>query len=153
MDYGDPIHFTFFAVNGTGDGAKSNFTFLVEKETGLCSSAICFLILIIYLTTLIFLCICFSPIFYFAYIWLISVSRALNFARISNNGLFIAFFENGFLSVFAHIFTQMYSQSDSEKLMWFDLVFIYKHTNHVLQAKGLKSSLQQPQCLCLQWYL
>eukprot|EP00731_Ephydatia_muelleri_P003115 Em0001g3115a len=34
MDYGDPIHFTFFAVNGAGNGTKANFTYLFKKESG-----------------------------------------------------------------------------------------------------------------------
>ena len=39
MDYGDPIHFTFFAVtkNGAGNGTKANFTYLFKKESGLCA--------------------------------------------------------------------------------------------------------------------
>ena len=37
MDYGDPIHFAFFAVNGAGNGAKANFTYLLKKESGLCT--------------------------------------------------------------------------------------------------------------------
>ena len=35
MDYGDPIHFTFFAVNGAGNGAKAKFTYLLKNESGL----------------------------------------------------------------------------------------------------------------------
>ena len=34
MDDGDPIHFTFFAVNGAGNGSKANFTYLFKKESG-----------------------------------------------------------------------------------------------------------------------
>eukprot|EP00731_Ephydatia_muelleri_P003119 Em0001g3119a len=34
MDYGDPIHFSFFAVNGAGNGTKANFTYLFKKESG-----------------------------------------------------------------------------------------------------------------------
>ena len=37
MDYGNPIHFTFFAVNGAGNGAKANFTYLLKKKSGLCT--------------------------------------------------------------------------------------------------------------------
>ncbi|KAL5517644.1 hypothetical protein EMCRGX_G003231 [Ephydatia muelleri] len=33
MDYGNPIHFTFFAVNGAGNGFKANFIYLVKKES------------------------------------------------------------------------------------------------------------------------
>ena len=38
MDYGDPIHFTFCAVNGAGNGFKANFIYLVKKESGLCTT-------------------------------------------------------------------------------------------------------------------
>ena len=34
MDYGDPIHFTFFAVNGAGNGAMANLTYLLKKQSG-----------------------------------------------------------------------------------------------------------------------
>ena len=34
MDYGDPIYFTFFAVNGAGNGSKANFTYLFKKHSG-----------------------------------------------------------------------------------------------------------------------
>ena len=34
MDYGDPIHFTFFAVNGAGNGATANLTYLFKKQSG-----------------------------------------------------------------------------------------------------------------------
>eukprot|EP00731_Ephydatia_muelleri_P003110 Em0001g3110a len=34
MDYGDPIHFTFFAVNGAGNGAKAELTYLIKMELG-----------------------------------------------------------------------------------------------------------------------
>eukprot|EP00731_Ephydatia_muelleri_P003136 Em0001g3136a len=37
MDYGDPIHFTFFAVNGAGNGTKANLTYFIKKESGLCT--------------------------------------------------------------------------------------------------------------------
>ena len=37
MDYGDPIHFTFFAVNGAGNGSKANFTYSFKMESGLCT--------------------------------------------------------------------------------------------------------------------
>eukprot|EP00731_Ephydatia_muelleri_P003002 Em0001g3002a len=33
MNYSDPIHFTFFAVNGAGNGAKANLTYLVKKKS------------------------------------------------------------------------------------------------------------------------
>ena len=33
MDYGDPIHFTFFAVNGAGNGSKANLTYLIKKQS------------------------------------------------------------------------------------------------------------------------
>eukprot|EP00731_Ephydatia_muelleri_P003054 Em0001g3054a len=33
MDYVDPIHFTFFAVNGAGNGSKANLTYLFKKDT------------------------------------------------------------------------------------------------------------------------
>ena len=38
MDYGDPIYFTFFAVNGAGSGTQANFKHLFRKESGLCTS-------------------------------------------------------------------------------------------------------------------
>ena len=34
MDYVDPIHFTFFAVNGAGNGAKADFIYLIKKQSG-----------------------------------------------------------------------------------------------------------------------
>eukprot|EP00731_Ephydatia_muelleri_P003071 Em0001g3071a len=37
MDYVDPIHFTFFAVNGAGNGSKANFTYFFKMESGLCT--------------------------------------------------------------------------------------------------------------------
>ncbi|KAL5517598.1 hypothetical protein EMCRGX_G003179 [Ephydatia muelleri] len=33
MDYVDPIHFTFFAVNGAGNGSKANLTYFFKKDT------------------------------------------------------------------------------------------------------------------------
>ena len=41
MDYGDQIQFTFFAVNGAGNGTKANFIHSFRKESGLCTYAIC----------------------------------------------------------------------------------------------------------------
>ena len=40
MDYGDPIVFTFFAMNGAGNGTMANFTYMYSstKEAGLCNS-------------------------------------------------------------------------------------------------------------------
>ncbi|KAL5517601.1 hypothetical protein EMCRGX_G003183 [Ephydatia muelleri] len=34
MDYGDPIYFTFFAVNGAGNGSKANLTYCIRKQSG-----------------------------------------------------------------------------------------------------------------------
>eukprot|EP00731_Ephydatia_muelleri_P003117 Em0001g3117a len=31
MDYGDPIHFTFFAVNGAGNGENNTYHFIPQK--------------------------------------------------------------------------------------------------------------------------
>ena len=33
IDYGDPIHFTFFAVNGAGSGSKASFTHMFKEES------------------------------------------------------------------------------------------------------------------------
>ena len=42
MDYGDNIVFTFFAINGAGNGTLANFTYMymysLTKEAGLCNS-------------------------------------------------------------------------------------------------------------------
>eukprot|EP00731_Ephydatia_muelleri_P002901 Em0001g2901a len=32
MDYGDPIHFTFFAVNGAGSGENNTYRFIPQKQ-------------------------------------------------------------------------------------------------------------------------
>ena len=32
MDYGDPIHFTFFAVNGGGSGTQAIFSYFISKR-------------------------------------------------------------------------------------------------------------------------
>ena len=60
MDY-DSIHFTFFAVNGAGNGTKANFTYLLKKESGLCTllSVSCSLLLslafsVLYFTILLY---------------------------------------------------------------------------------------------------
>ncbi|KAL5517610.1 hypothetical protein EMCRGX_G003192 [Ephydatia muelleri] len=34
MDYGDPIYFTFFAVNGAGEGNVSTLSYFLTKEAG-----------------------------------------------------------------------------------------------------------------------
>ena len=34
MDYGNMIYFTFFAVNGAGNGATANFIYLFKKQSG-----------------------------------------------------------------------------------------------------------------------
>ena len=40
MDYGDPIVFMFFAINGAGNGTMANFTYMYNstKQAGLCNS-------------------------------------------------------------------------------------------------------------------
>ena len=66
MDYVDPIHFTFFAVNGAGNGSKANFTYFFKMESGLCTYKIWYATVAVHVCLLnflycrvMFVCTCF----------------------------------------------------------------------------------------------